>query len=61
MVKFDRIVFRIEVCQEFFELSFLACVYKEDVVYVPGVKETIIVNPWVDVGFFKLSHVNGGI
>ena len=54
-------MFHVEVCQEFFEFSFLACVYKEDVVYVSGVKETIIVNLWVDVGFFKLSHVNGGI
>ena len=54
-------MFRIKVCQKFIEFCFTTCVYKENVVNLSGVKEAVIVNFWIDVGFFKMSHINGGI
>ena len=61
MVKFNRIVFHIKVCQEFIKFCLSACVYEEYVVNVSGIEDTVIVNFWVDVDFFKISHINSGI
>ena len=61
MVKFNRIMFHIKVCQEFIKFCFSACVCEEYVVNVSGIEDTDIVNFWVGVGFFKISHINSGI
>ena len=46
MVKFNRNVFHIKVCQEFIKFCFSACVYEEYVVNVSGIEDTVIVNFW---------------
>ena len=54
-------MFHVKVCKGIFKFWFPTRVIKEDIINIPGVKQAVIVKLWIDMGFFKMSHVNCGI